>query len=187
MRARACSWRKSWRDTPAEEAGLKTYDVILAVDDTPTDGPAALKSYIAHQPPGTEVELTVLRNGRERKVTAELAPLAEKLRAAAPEPPEEGKLGMAVKDLTPEFAERLGLEEEEESGVLISEVQRGSPAARAGLRPGDLIIEIDREPVDGVREYQEAIGKADGRALLLIRRNIRGRLQSDIVALRIPD
>ena len=169
-------------DTPAEEAGLKTYDVILAVDDTPTDGPAALKSYIAHQPPGTEVELTVLRNGRERKVTAELAPLA-----AAPEPPEEGKLGMAVKDLTPEFAERLGLEEEEESGVLISEVQRGSPAARAGLRPGDLIIEIDREPVDGVREYQEAIGKADGRALLLIRRNIRGRLQSDIVALRIPD
>ncbi len=174
-------------DTPAEEAGLKTYDVILAVDDTRTDGPAALRNYIAHQPPGTEVELTVLRDGRERKVTAELAPLDEELLAAAPEPPEEGKLGMAVKDLTPEFAARLGLEEEEESGVLISEVQRGSPAARAGLRPGDLIIEIDREPVDGVREYQEAIAKADGRALLLIRRNIRGRLQSDIVALRIPD
>ncbi len=173
-------------DTPAEEAGLKTYDVILAVDDTRTDGPAALRNYIAHQPPGTEVELTVLRDGRERTVTAELAPLDEELLAAAQEPPEEGKLGMAVKDLTPELAERLGLEEEE-SGVVISELQRGSPAARAGLRRGDLIVEIDREPVDGVGEYQEAIEEADGRALLLIRRNIRGRLQTDIVALRIPD
>ena len=173
-------------DSPAEKAGLKTYDVILAVDEVPTDTPAALRSYVAHQPPGTEVRLTVLRDGRKRTVTASLTTLDENL--AEPRdwpPPEKKKLGVAVQELTGDLAERLGFEDE--SGVVISEVQRGSPAARAGLRRGDLIVEIDREPVDGVGEYQEAIEEADGRALLLIRRNIRGRLQTDIVALRIPD
>ena len=172
-------------DTPAEEAGLQTYDVILAVDDVPTDRPAALKSYIAHQPPGTEVALTVLREGRERTLKARLAPLDPKALARAPEPREEKRLGMAVQELTGELADRLGFEEDE--GVVISQVQPGSPAARAGLRRGDLIIEIDRESVGSVREYEEAMEEAEGRALLLVRRIVRGRQQIDIVALRIPD
>ena len=173
-------------DTPAEEAGLKAYDVIVAVDDVPTDGPAALKSYIAHQPPGTEVHLTVLRDGRQRTVTAELAPLLdEEFAGPAPEPREQEKLGLAVRELTQEIADRLGFAEEE--GVVISRVQRGSPAARAGLRRGDLIMEIDREPVASVREYRKAIEAADGRALLLIRRKVRGGTLTDIVSLRIPE
>ncbi len=174
-------------DTPAEEAGLKPYDVIVAVDEVPTDGPAALKSYIAHQPPGTEVQLTVLREGRRRTVTAELAPLDKEDRGSTPESPrEQEKLGLAVRELTEEVADRLGLAEEEE-GVVITRVQRGSPAARAGLRRGDLIIEIDREPVGSVREYREAMEEADGRALLLIRRKVREGTLTDIVSLRIPD
>ena len=172
-------------DTPAEEAGLKPYDVIVAVDEVPTDGPAALKSYIAHQSPGTEVQLTVLREGRQRTVTAELAPLDEELRGPAPEPREQEKLGLAVRELTEEVADRLGFAEEE--GVVVTRVQRGSPAARAGLRRGDLIIEIDREPVGSVREYREAIEEADGRALLLIRRKVRRGTLTDIVSLRIPE
>ncbi len=172
-------------DTPAEEAGLKAYDVIVAVDDVPTDGPAALKSYIAHQPPGTEVQLTVLRDGRKRTVTAELAPLErERLASTREEPRGQEKLGLAVRELTEEVAHRLGFSEEE--GVVISRVQRGSPAALAGLRRGDLIIEIDREPVGSVREYREAIEEADGRALLLIRRKVREGTLTDIVSLRIP-
>ena len=174
-------------DTPAEEAGLKPYDVIVAVDEVPTDGPAALKSYIAHQPPGTEVQLTVLREGRQRTVTAELAPLDEEGRGSTPETPrEQEKLGLAVRELTEEVAHRLGFSEEEE-GVVISRVKRGSPAARAGLRRGDLIIEIDREPVGSVREYREAIEEADGRALLLIRRKVREGMLTDIVSLRVPE
>ena len=176
-------------DSPAEEAGLKTYDVILAVDDFATDTPAALRSYIAHQPPGTEGEITVLRDGRRRGITATLTTLDENLLADAEEEPREekkkvGMLGMAVQDLTGDLAERLGFEEEE--GVVVSGVQRGTPASRAGLKRGDLIVEIDREPVRSVREYREAIEEAEDRALLLIRRNMRGRLRTDIVALRIP-
>ena len=172
-------------DTPAEEAGLKAYDVIVAVDDVPTDGPAALKSYIAHQPPGTEVQLTVLRDGRQRTVTAELAPLSEESSGPAPEPREQEKLGLAVRELTQEVADRLGFADEE--GVVITRVQRGSPAAGAGLRRGDLIVEIDREPVGSVREYREAIEEADGRALLLIRRKVRRDTLTHIVSLRIPE
>ena len=172
-------------DSPAEKAGLKTYDVILAVDEVATDTPAALRSYIAHQPPGTEVELTLLRDGRKRKVTARLTTREESLSAAAEEPREEKKkLGMAVQELTGDLADRLGFEEEK--GVVVSDVERGSPASRAGLRRGDLIIEIDREPVGSVRDYREAIEEADGRALLLVRRNMRGQVQTDIIALRIP-
>ena len=175
-------------DTPAEEAGLKPYDVIVAVDEVPTDGPAALKSYIAHQPPGTEVQLTVLREGRQRTLTAELAPLDEERRGSTPETPrEQEKLGLAVRELTEEVAHRLGFSEEEEEGVVITRVQRGSPAARAGLRRGDLIIEIDREPVGSVREYRKAIEEAGGRALLLIRRKVREGTLTDIVSLRIPE
>ena len=172
-------------DTPAEEAGLKAYDVIVAVDDVSTDGPAALKSYIAHQPPGTEVQLTVLRDGRQRTVTAELAPLERERLASTPEEPRgQEKLGLVVQELTAEVADRLGFSEEE--GVVITRVQRGSPASLAGLRRGDLIIEIDREPVGSVREYREAIEEADGRALLLIRRKVREGTLTDIVSLRIP-
>ena len=174
-------------DSPAEEAGLQTYDVIVAVDDVPTDAPAALRSHIAHQQPGTEVELTVLRDGRKRKVTARLTARDEKLFAAAEEVREDrklGKLGLDVQELTGDLAQRLGFEEED--GVLVSGVQAGTPAFRAGLKRGDLIIEIDREPVRSVPEYQEAIEEAGDRALLLVRRNMRGRLQTDIIALRIP-
>ncbi len=173
-------------DLPAAAAGLKAYDVIREVDGQPTDNRAALRNQIAHTPPGTKVHLKILREGKERSYTVELASLEEaNVTAGHNEPKETQELGMAVQDLTPELAQRMGLEEE--SGVLVSRVQRASEAARAGLRARDLIVEIDRKQVRSVHDYEAALGKAKGTALVMIRRATRNGIRTDIVALRLPD
>ena len=172
-------------DAPAKAAGIEVYDVIRAVDGEPADTPAALRNYIAHKPPGTKVKLDVLREGRQRTFTVELASLEESgLTARDEEPRETEKLGMTVRELTDEIARQLGLEGEQ--GVVVYQVSRGSAAARAELQRGDLIAEIDRQPVRGVRDYEEAIENAEGSALLMIRRPTREGLRTYIVALRIP-
>ncbi|HIG17913.1 MAG TPA: PDZ domain-containing protein, partial [Candidatus Handelsmanbacteria bacterium] len=74
-----------------------------------------------------------------------------------------------------------------EAGVLVAEVHRGSVAARAGVRPRDLIVEINRQAVHSVNEYEEALEAAQGTALLMIRRVRREGIRTDIVVLRLPD
>jgi len=172
-------------DLPAAEAGLQAYDVIREVDGEPTDTRAALRNQIAHTSPGTKVRLKVLREGEERSFSVELASLDEaKTTAARDEPREAEQLGMTVRELTDDVAQRLGLEDEE--GVIVAQVGRGSPAARAGIRSRDLIVEIDREPVASVADYTEALEAAKGSALLMIRRVTRQGVRTDIVTLRLP-
>ena len=91
------------------------------------------------------------------------------------------KLGMQVQELTPELAKRLRYEGE--SGVLIGGVRRGSDAARQGLRPGDLIQEVERRAVDSVDDFIEAVDKAEaGDAILLL---VRSGKETNFVALRV--
>lgn len=171
---------------PAEAAGLKTYDVITQVDGKPTDNRAALRNLIAHTPPGTKVHLKVMREGKTRTFTVELTTLEQGTAAMRPETPREAeKLGMKVQSLSPEIAERLGLEGE--SGVIVAEVARRSEAARSGIRPRDIIVEIDRQPIHSISEYEDALEQAEGTALLMIRRVTRQGVFTDIVALRLPE
>jgi serine protease Do len=174
-------------DLPAAAAGLQTYDVIREVDGESTDTPAALRNQIAHTSPGTKVHLKILRDGRERSFTVELASLDEEANVptAPTEPREAEKLGMAVQELTDEVAQRLGLDGE--NGVLVAQVQRRSAAARAGVRPRDLIVEIDRKPVGSLDEYEEALDAAEGTALLMVHRLTRQGMRTHIVALRLPN
>ncbi len=171
---------------PAEVAGLKTYDVIREVDGQPTDTPAALRNYIAHTSPGTEVHLKVLRDGKQRSFTVELASLEDADETTSPEEPREAKkLGITVQELTDEVAQRLGFDGE--NGILVAQVQRQSVAARAGVRSWDLIVEIDRKPVRSLDEYVETLEAAEGTALLLLRRPTPEGTVSLIVALRLPN
>lgn len=173
------------KDSPAEAAGLQVYDIIRKVDDQPTDTPGALKTHIAHTPPGTNVRLQILRDGDERTFNVELARRDADQLAAVEKPRKAEKLGMTVQGLTAEVAQHFGLDVE--AGVLVAEVHRGSAAARAGVRPRDLIVEINRQAVRSVNEYEEALEAAQGTALLMIRR-VRGEgIRTDIVVLRLPD
>ncbi|HSJ96618.1 MAG TPA: DegQ family serine endoprotease [Myxococcota bacterium] len=157
---------------PAQTAGVERGDVILRFDGKPIRSMEDLPRLVAAAPPGSTAELTVRRAGEDRTVKVELGKLDEGQQVAeAPGGPggEEGPaaFGMRVQPLTPELAEQLSVDEAE--GVVVSAVEPGSPADEAGLRRGDVILEIDQEPVASVAAFQKATQGRD-KALLLVRR-----------------
>jgi serine protease Do len=157
---------------PAHTAGVERGDVILRFDGKPIRSMEDLPRLVAAAPPGSTAELTVRRAGEDRTVKVELGKLDEGQQVAeAPGGPGGGEgpaaFGMRVQPLTPELAEQLSVDETE--GVVVSAVEPGSPADEAGLRRGDVILEIDQEPVASVAAFQKATQGRD-KALLLVRR-----------------
>ena len=148
----------------ADKAGVKQGDVVLEVDGKLVRNTVELKSQIGETSPGTRVDLLVVREGQEKHMGVVLDQLtAEALaRGNTPAAAEEGghadRLGLAVKSLTPQIAEHLGYQGQ--SGVVVMGVQPRSPAARRGLKPGDLIQEVNRRPVGNTEEYERALGAA---------------------------
>ena len=122
-------------------------------------------------------------DGKEKKIKVVLDQRTQNSFPARPVAAQrEGKLGLVVQDLTSELAQRLGYEGER--GILVRGVVRGSEAARRGLQQGDLIQEVDRQPVDSVEDYGRELDKVEGgKAVLLLVR--RGGTTS-LVALRMP-
>ncbi|MBI5598306.1 MAG: DegQ family serine endoprotease [Deltaproteobacteria bacterium] len=141
---------------PAEKAGIKAGDIIMEFDGKAIDELGDLPRTVAATAPGKNVEVRVIRDGKEAvlklKVGKKKDGEEEKaVEEEAGEPAAGEKLGIFVKDLTPEVAERMGIETTE--GVLVHSVKRDSPAYDAGIRRGDIIGEINRRPVRNVKEY----------------------------------
>ena len=159
-------------DSAAEKAGLKYYDVIVEFEGQPVEKSNEFLNRVAMLSPDTKVEVVVLRDGERKKFTIKLGkrpPEEELTGTLAADTVEE--LGFTVENLTDELRERLGYEGE--SGVIVTEVEPGSQAAQAGIAPGALIKEVNRQEIKNTREFNEAIKKAEkkGRALLLIRQD----------------
>lgn len=157
------------KDTAADKAGLKRNDVIVEFEGKPVEKANELRNQVAQLKPGTKVELVVLRDGQKKTITAELGKKAKEGVAGSAEQPGtlEG-LGITVQNLTDDLAERLGYEGL--SGVVVTEVEQGSLAELAGITTGTLIMEVDREPVKNVKQFNEAVEKAtkEGQILLLV-------------------
>ena len=157
--------------SPAQKAGIRAGDVITALNGTPVDDPNALRNRIASTPPGSEVTLTILRNGQEQQVRARLTSLSEsKENAAGPgngSGDEHAQLGISVEPLTPDLAKQLGLGAGA-SGVVVAEVDPAGPAAEAGIQPGDVILEVNRQPVRSPAEIKTALQKSGSRPVLLL-------------------
>lgn len=143
---------------PAETAGLKEGDLILRIGDRRVTNRVALRTVIGQLPPGSEVEVEAIRDGRRKTLTVVLGDLD---RSAAP-------LGIKVRDLTPAIAKGLGYTPY--SGVLVEEVQRGTEAYRKGLERGDLILSVDGEKVSNLDDLEDALDAAGTRLTLEIRR-----------------
>jgi serine protease Do len=158
---------------PAEKAGLKTGDVIQAVGGKPVNDVRGLQRLVAAIRPGAQVEVKVHRQGKPvvLNVTVGQMPTDEPV-AMAPEPSE--RHGFAVQDLTPELRDRLQVKE---GGVLVSSVEPGSPAFRRGLRPGDVILEVDRQPVKSRQEFLAMLqaSRPETELLLLVQRGKSSR------------
>jgi serine protease Do len=122
-------------DSPAEKAGIKREDIIIEFDHKKIHKMSELPKIVANTQVGKQVEVKVIRQGREEKLKIELGELKEEKVAKAGEFTTEKELGLTVQDLTPEIAKHLGIPEK--AGVLVSQVTAGSPAHEAGIRRGD--------------------------------------------------
>ena len=156
--------------SPAEKAGLLRGDIILRFDGKEIKNAHMLSQMAAATAPNTQAKIDLLRNGEEKTISVELGTMPEgEQNIVSPE--EKSDWGMRVQELTPQLAHQLGLEPGT-TGVVISEVNNGSPAAAAGLRPGDLITEVNREAIKNLNDYQQALHKVkkSENLLLLIKR-----------------
>lgn len=161
---------------PADHAGVHTGDVITAVNGARIDDSNALRNYIAGSAPGTEVALSILRDGREQQIRAKLTELpADKTASTSSGEPETRgqQLGVSVEPLTSDLASRLGLQRGTQ-GVVVTNVDSSGPAAEAGIQTDDVILEVNHQPVRSASELRTALGKSGTNpALLLVNRNGR--------------
>jgi len=156
------------KGSPAEAAGLKQGDVIVAFDGKEIAAMHNLPPLVAATPIGKEVPVTILRNGKEQTVQVKLGEMpGQRAEASTAEQPASGEWGLALRDLDPRTAGRLGLTPGD--GVLVAAVQPGSPADQAGLRPGDVILEVNKRKVTSAKEAQaEAQKDPNAHSLLLL-------------------
>lgn len=157
--------------SPAERAGLHPGDVITAVNGTEVNDPNALRNLIASTAPGTKVTLTVFRDGREQKIQAAVRELAlnEQRSESAPAGSERrgGVMGISVQALTPELARQLGLPATT-TGAVITDIDPSGPAAEAGVQPGDVILQVNRQPVRSPADVKAAVGRSGSKPILLL-------------------
>ncbi|MEW5737570.1 MAG: DegQ family serine endoprotease [Myxococcota bacterium] len=156
-------------DGPAAKAGLKRGDVILSLDGQKVESTARFRNAIAMAGPDKEVTLEVLRDGARRTVKVKLGakPVGgQQARGDAP----EGKLGgLSLSELTPALRRQHEIPDDI-PGVLVADVEVGSAAARAGFRPGDVIMEVNRRVVKTVRDFNEAFQQSKGVVAVLVHR-----------------
>ena len=170
---------------PADKAGLKGYDVIVEINGQPIQDSNDLRMKIADIQPGSKVEIKIIRDGKEKTVTATIAELEEdRPKAGAANAGKD--IGLAVTALTPNLARRYGIQTTR--GLLITDVDSESDAARKGIQPGDVILEVNREIVATEAQWESVVSKKkSGDALLLrVRREADGQPQDFLVTVKIP-
>jgi serine protease Do len=166
-------------DTPAAKGGLKAGDVVTEVNGEGVVDTAALRLRIASMAPGATAKMHVIRNGAPMDVNVTLGERPADLDARGPrgqrggpgnqEGTQSGLEGVSVDELTPEVAQQLGIPNDVH-GVVITDVDQASAAADAGLEQGDVIEQVNRQPVRTVADFNRLVKQANGSTVLLINR-----------------
>lgn len=159
-----------FKGDPADKAGIKPKDVIIAVDGTAVKDTHDLLKVIAEKDVGHSVKITILRNGKEKVYHVRIAERPDEEAFAAREMTGEF-FGISVQEITPDIARHLGLATTD--GVIVRDVKGGSPADEAGIVAQDVIHEVNRVKIVSIRDYEREMKKAydEGGALLWIERN----------------
>src|SRR5882757_7271901 len=152
--------------SPADKAGVKTGDIILAVDGRDIENSIDLPRVIGESRPGTAVTLKIWRQGETKELRASLseAPAEKVARADGESKAKPSKLGLAVRPLTEEERKQI----EAEGGLLVE--QSEGPAARAGVQAGDVILAFNNQPVKSVDQLRRLVDRSRGSIALLIQR-----------------
>ncbi len=155
----------------ADRAGIKRNDIIKAFNGQPVEDTNALRNRVAEAKPGSSATVVIDRNGSERTLTVMLGEADTSARAAGPREGTSGDdnstLGVRVTPLTPDLATRNSVPKDVH-GVLVQDVNPDGRAAAAGIREGDVIQEVNRQPVQTVEELQAAVRGASNRPVLLL-------------------
>jgi serine protease Do len=166
--------------SPAKRAGLERGDVIVEFDGKPVESPTHLRNVVAQTPVGKKAALKFIRDKQTR--TVEVA-IAEQPKSVAQAGEESGGEGLRpggllseleVQEVTAELARRFGLSAAER-GLVVLRVRPGGPAEEAGIKEGDLILEVNRKPVPTLKAFEQAVSKLgkDDSVLLLVKRQGR--------------
>lgn len=159
-------------NSPAAEAGVKIGDVIVELNGKPVPKSHDLPGIIADTAPGQKLTLKLVRDSKEQFTAIKIGELPDEPEATTTQAVEvrDLEMGLRVQRITPEAARRLGLSSTK--GVLVIEVQAGSPADQIGLEPADVIREINQRPVNNVKDFERAVRQVrrGDRLLLLVQR-----------------
>jgi len=158
--------------SPAASAGIERGDVIMAIDGKPMESTGQLRNTVASTRIGTKIKIDVIRDKKPQSLTVTVGELPKEKEEQA-ETEEGGKTegllaGVTVSNLTAEVRQQLEIPKTVEKGAVVTDIDRDSAAARAGVMPGDVIIEINRKPVRNAADFRTLAGKAEKSALLLV-------------------
>ena len=158
---------------PAAKAGLERGDVVLSIDGQIVDSTGRLRNVIAASGSKKTVRVELLRSGKKRSFDVALGEIPEEARSASA--PSAGKTepaleGARIEALTPAARARLRIDPKVKQGVVVADIERGSAAAGSGLRPGDVIVQVDKSPVTSPADFRAKFSAAKSRALLLVHR-----------------
>jgi serine protease Do len=156
------------KDSPASAAGLQQGDVILRLNGTALEDVSDLRNRVALLQPGSKAVIEIMRDGREKKVQVSIGEQPSNFGQRGPGVNNVDSLnqyGLTLQELTPELAKKFDYAEN--SGLIISDVASGSPAAEAGLQPGQLVEEVNRVRVHNLKELNKALKESQSDKVLL--------------------
>ncbi len=170
--------------TPAEKAGLKREDIIIAYNDHPIKEMNELPRLVAATPPGTKTTVKVLRDGKEKTLPITVTELKEeRLAKESQEAEDESTIGLVVEDIDPQLARRFGLKEDK--GVVVVNTVSGSAAEEAGIRRGDIILEVNGKEIKDVKAFQKIMAEQPKKSF--VRFLIRREGRTLFLAVQIPE
>lgn len=148
-------------DTPAARAGIQVEDVIVRYNNQPVTGEGAFRDMVARTEPGTRVPITLVRGGKEITLNVTVGEPRDNVAQRNDTPAadnERGKLGVAVQNATePQIREQFKLNDNVRTGAVIVEVTPGSPAANAGLQPGDVLLRLNGQEITDAAKLPEIV------------------------------
>ncbi|MFZ5572518.1 MAG: DegQ family serine endoprotease [Thermodesulfobacteriota bacterium] len=169
---------QAFEGDPADKAGIKAQDVIVAINGKPVSSSRELSATVAGIAVGEKAKVTVMRDGKRKEFTVTVAKRKDEELLARQAPGDSGgELGLSVVEITPENANRFG-HSPDNKGILVMGVQPDSAADKSGVQQGDLITEVNRKPVTTVEEFRKETRAADKKKGLyfLIKRPRMGML-----------
>jgi serine protease Do len=175
---------KVQKDSPAEKAGIQEEDVILSFNNKTLNNAAELSTWVASTSPKQDITLKILRDGKEMNINVNLGELDEDRQAVAQGKSQYSSIGIQVANIVPELIDQYHLDKDV-SGVVVTAVNPNGVAASVGIQEGDVIMKVNRQDIESIKDFDNEISKVEGGENLLL--YLRRGSANLFVAFAIPE